>query len=192
MKHVKMLGLLMAAAMALLALAASSASAYTVEVGGVTQNESVEISGSLKSGTSALLGLTGGSFLNTCTSVTGTGKTESPFTGETLGGSVKERTVTGCTNPITIHKDGTVKITHITGSTNGTVFSSGVEVTSSTPFGTVTCKTNNTHMGVITGKSSGQATVDVNAVIPCGFLAPSTILQATLTVTTPEGIGIVA
>jgi hypothetical protein len=193
MKHVKVLCLLTAAAMALTALAASSASAYTVEVGGVTKNESIEISGSLQKESTAVLTRTDGSFANTCTGVTGTGTTESPFTGETLGGSVKERTITGCTRSITIHKDGSVKIEHISSSTNGTVFSSGVEITSGTPFGTVNCKTGTgTHMGVLTGKASGEATVEVNAVVNCGFLLPSTGLKATLVVTSPEGLGVVA
>lgn len=194
MKYVKMLGLAAAAAMALMVFSAGGASATTLEVGGTAKNESVKITGSLEKETSAKLESTSGTIYNTCVEGEGTASTEGSFTGETVGGANIEKSVGSCAKePITVHKSGSIRVEHITSSTNGTVVSVGAEITSPSVLGTLTCKTGTgTVMGVLTGKASGQATLHVNAVVNCGFLLPSTKVSGNFVATTPEGLGVVS
>nr|MDQ2630074.1 hypothetical protein [Actinomycetota bacterium] len=86
MKHLKTLGLAAVAAMAMTAIVAGSASATVLEVEGSTWQESVTISASLASGTSAVLSRTDGSLANTCTTSSVAGSTSSPFIGATVTG----------------------------------------------------------------------------------------------------------
>lgn len=194
MKYLKMLGLAAGATMALMAFAVGSASATTLEIGGTTQNKSIEITGSLSSGTSAIMGNTSGTTVKTCTGGSGAGSTTSPFTGTSVSGvegAVEGASCSGSES--TVHKKGTVKIEHISGSTNGTIISSGAEVTVPTTLGTVNCKSGEgVDVGVLTGKASGQATVHVNAVVNCGFLLPSATMKGSGVVTGPEGLGVSA
>lgn len=183
MKHIKKLGIAAIAATALMALAAGSASATTLEVGGVTKNSSVTISGELKSGSTVVLSRTDGTLANTCTSASGKGASVSPFTGTKVTGGVSERSVSGCSaGTPTIHQNGQIYVEHSSGTTNGSVFSENAEITAPTSLGfTVNCKTGEgTKMGTLTGTSSGQAIVHVNAVLNCGFLLPSASLITTL------------
>ena len=188
MKHLKMLGLAAVAAMALTAFTAGSASATTLEIGGVTQNTSVTIAASLKSGTSALLKDTFGFSINTCTSSTVTGATASPFSGATDTGPVTTLDFASCTRELVIvDKPGTLHIA-FTKETNGTLTSSGAEVTTPSPLGILNCKTGEgTHLGTLTGVASGHATLDINAVLLCGI---SVRWEATYTVTNPTGLGV--
>jgi hypothetical protein len=192
MKYIKMLGLAVVAAMALMAVAAGSASATTLEVGGVTQTASVTLEASLKSGSSAVLRDTANSTVDTCTTSTVTGKTESPFTGTTVGGKATVD-FKNCTHTTTVDAGGTLTVEHA-GGTNGTVRSSGASVTvQSTAFGaTLNCTTNNTHLGVLGGVKEGHASLKVNALVNCGFLVPSAKWEAEYTVTKPTGLGVVA
>ncbi|HEX6204942.1 MAG TPA: hypothetical protein VFZ29_03950, partial [Solirubrobacterales bacterium] len=81
----------------------------------------------------------------------------------------------------------------IPGTTNGTVFSEEAEITVGSPFGTLNCKTNaGVDLGTLTGTKEGHATIDVNAVLNCGFLMPSATLKGTYTVTSPTGLGVSA
>jgi hypothetical protein len=67
------------------------------------------------------------------------------------------------------------------------------EWTISTAFGTVNCKTGTgTDLGTLTGVSSGNATMHINAVLNCGFLLPSATFKGTYTVTSPSGLGVTA
>ncbi|MDQ2630265.1 MAG: hypothetical protein M3Y75_04710 [Actinomycetota bacterium] len=189
MKHMKMLSLAAAAAMAFTALASSSASATTaLEVGGEYKS-SVFIIASLASGTSAVLSRTDGSLANTCTVSEVLGDTETP-TGATVTGAVDSLTFLNCTRTVTVHQKGTLHIEHISG-TNGTVSSSGAEVTVGSPFGTLNCKTGaGVDIGTLTGVKAGQATMDVNTVLNCGFLVPSATWKGTYTITSPSGLGV--
>jgi hypothetical protein len=192
MKYLKMLGLAAVAAMALVAFTAGSASATTLEVGGSTKNESITIKSSLKTGTSATLRDTFGFSSNTCTSSSVEGATENSFTGASLTGKISSLTFTECENePVEVHTGGTLHVSHIANTTNGTVTSSGAEVTTESPFGTLNCKTGaGTHLGTLTGVSSGHATMDINATLSCSGISSKWI--ATYTVTSPTGLGVSA
>ncbi|HVD40755.1 MAG TPA: hypothetical protein VNC16_07115 [Solirubrobacterales bacterium] len=197
MKYLKMLGLMALAATALMAFA-SSASATTLEVKGVKQTSALTIAGSLESGTSAILKDTSGFSQNTCTGSSVHGVT-SVVTGSAVTGPLTGHgqlnptglTFTGCTRTVTVHDPGTLEITWIKGTTNGTVASEEAQVTSGSPIGTLNCKTGaTTHLGTLTGSASGHATLLVNAVINCGII-PSAKWEAAYLVTTPTGLGVV-
>jgi hypothetical protein len=196
LKYLKMIGLAALTATAMTAyIGASAASATTPEIGGVVKNESITISGTLKSGSSGVLKTTSGASEQTCTQMNLQGKSASPYTGATLTGAVTTWTFGGCTNPVTVDKAGTLHITHIAGTTNGTVVSSGAEVTSfSAAIGAyINCKTGTgTHLGTVTGVKEGHATLHINAVLNCGFFLPSAKMEGTGTVTSPTGLGVVA
>ena len=192
MKHLKALGLASVSAMALMAFTAGSASATTLEVGGATTNSSVTIEASLASGTGVAWLRTDLTVANTCWSSSVAGSTSSPFTGTTVTGPVSSMTFTECTRPVTVHKAGTLHVQH-TGTTNGTVSSSGTEVTVGSPFGTLNCKTGaGVDIGTLTGTASGHATIDLKAVMNCGFLVPSALWGGTYVITSPTGLGVSA
>jgi hypothetical protein len=197
MKYLKMLALAGFGTMALMALSAGSATATTLEVGGVAQNKAVTISAS--SLTSMKLARTDGSMANTCTDSSFQATTEWPFTNTALitsvSATVSDFTFEECTKSVLVHKAGKLTITHsggVTG-TDGTVTSSGAEITVGSPFGTLNCKTGTgTHIGTLTGQGSGFAGLDINAVLNCGFLVPSAIWQGGYTILLPVALGVIA
>jgi hypothetical protein len=190
MKLSKILGVVAVAALALMAFA-STASATTLEKGGVKQTGAVEIHATLKSGTSALLEDTSGFFANTCTESTVAGKT-SVFTGTVVSGPITTLTFGSCKeNPVEVKKTGSLTVENIAGTTNGTVRSIGAEVKTPSPFGTLTCVTAaspGTDLGTLTGVASGNASLAVNASLNCGAITAK--WTATYTVTTPTGLGV--
>ena len=197
MKYLKNLGIAVTATMAMTASTTGSASATTLEVNGVKQSAAVTVSTSLKPGSSSVDSSTDSSFATTCTASTFHGST-TVFTGASVTLLLSGMTFSSCTpnGPRVVHKPGTLSITHIAGTTNGTVTMSGSEVTIPTPFTTITCKFNNTHLGTLTGATTAtnpgsHAILDVNAVLNCGFLLPSWKWTATYVVTTPTGLGVV-
>lgn len=149
---------------------------------------------SLAPGTSSITELTDGSLPNTCTTSHISWTTASPFTTTNVTGPVSSLSFANCTRPVTVHKPGQFYVRHITGTTNGTLFWENADVTESTPIGTLTCTTSaaGNHIGTITGVASGHATLHINAVLNCGFLAPSFLWTATYVVTSPTGLGVVA
>jgi hypothetical protein len=198
MKHTKILGVLAVAALALMAFA-STASATTLEIGGVKQTKDVTIEATIKAGTSALLSDTSGFFANTCTTSTvkatnstttapGTAELSAPISTLSFGSAA-----TPCTkgNP-TVVKAGTLTIGWIKGTTNGTVTSDNAHVTVPSALGTLTCETpaEGTHIGVLTGvkTTAEHATMHINAVLNCGI---TTRWVGTYTVTSPTGLGVV-
>jgi hypothetical protein len=198
MKYLKMLGLAALSAMALMAVTAGAASATTVETNGVTQNAPVTITASLKPGTSLQLATTGGSVSNTCTAAHLKGTTQAPYSGETVTGPISELVfgsdptdgTPGCTHDVTIHQKGTLHIKHIPGTTNGTLSSSGAEVTSfSTLVGAyINCKTGaGTTLGTYNGTTGEMA---INAVLNCGFFVPSAKWEGTYVLTGNHKIGV--
>jgi hypothetical protein len=202
MKYLKMLGLAAVAAMALMAfVGAGTASATTLEVGGVKQTGAVAIEASLKAGTSAILKDTNNATVDTCTGSTAKGSTVTPFTGATVTGplnAVGGLTFTGCSHTTHVIKPGTLHIAWTSG-TNGTVSSSGAEVTIvSTVFGaSCTAKTGiGTTIGTLTGATtagnpSAHAIMDINGVIPMGICGDA-VWTGTYTVTSPTDLGVVA
>lgn len=195
MKHLKKPGLTALAAFVLMAIGAASASATTLEVNGVAQNQSVAMSASLESGTSTLLKFTDGTIANTCTESSASGAT-STFTASSsgaIGGPVSALSFTGCTSsPVTVDVRGSLSVEWISGTTNGTVRSVGAEVTVAAPPFTLTCRTGTgVDIGTVTGKATGgHATVDISAVLNCGFPAPSMTWVGSYVVTSPTGLGI--
>lgn len=184
---------LAAAAMAWGALAvAGTASATVLSIGGVAQNKSITIEATLKSGTSAILKDKNGTTNDTCTGSTVKGATEGSFEGVTVGGKVSSLTFTGCSHTTTVIAPGSLSIAWTSG-TNGTVSSSGAEVTvKSTVFGvSAICKTGTgTTIGTLTGVKEGSATMDISATtLDCGALGTSS-WTGTYTVTSPSGLGV--
>jgi hypothetical protein len=177
--------------MALALVAASAASATTLEVGGSAKNEAVTIKASLKSGTSTLFTDTSGTLLNTCTGSAIEGKTASPFTGTTVSVPLASLTFTSCSESVTTDAPGSLSIEYISGTTNGTVRSLGAKWTTSSPFGPLTCVTAGgvgTDIGTLTGVASGKATLDITGVLDCGAITAK--WTGTYTVTGPEGLGV--
>jgi len=194
MKYLKMLGLTAIAAMALMAVVAGSASATTLEIGGVTQNKAVTIEASLASGTSAILRDKNGTTNDTCTGSSVKGTT-SVFTGATVSGPIAKKedlSFSGCSHTTDVLAGGSLTVAWTSG-TNGTVSSSGAEVTvKSTVFGvSAICKTGaGTTIGTLTGVSSGNATMHINATtLDCGALGTSS-WTGTYAVTSPQGLGV--
>lgn len=189
MKYLKILGLAAVAAMALMAIA-STASATTLEIKGVAQNSSVELVSSLEKGTTATLQTTDKSTLvDTCTGSEVKGKTEGTFTGNVIGGKVSSLTFTGCSHTTDVINPGKLTVSHIAGTTNGTVTSDEAEVTvTSTTFGaSLVCATGaGVDIGTLTGVKEGSATMDIKGVINCGFFIPSALWEGSYTVTTPN------
>jgi hypothetical protein len=203
MKYLKMLGLAAVAAMALTAFVASTASATTLEVKGVKQTGAVTIKATLEPGTSAVLKDELGSTTDTCTGSTVEGKTEesetTKFTGAHVGGKISTLDFTGCSHTTDVLANGSLSVTWIKPvketdpKTNGTVSSANAEVrVQSTFFGiSAICKTGaGTDIGTLTGKASGQATMDINATLDCGSLGKG-FWTGLYLVTSPEGLGVV-
>lgn len=188
----KALSVAAAAAMAVTALAAANASATTLEINGVTQNKAVTIKISLKAGTEYVISTTAGTLANACTGSTAEATTET-FSGTTLTGQHTTFSVGPCPRILTTHKLGKVHFEHIAGTTNAKTRFSSTEWTVGTPFGTVTCKTGEgTEIGTLTGVASGEAELDVNAVLNCGFVMPSASWKARYVFTSPKGLGVSA
>ena len=204
MKYLKMLGLASVAAMAFMAFAASSASATTLEVGGVTKNESVTITASLKAGTTATLKDTFGISSNTCKqshvhAAAEAGATEhytgtvvtGPLTGHIAGNPENGLSFSECERPVKVLDPGTLEVSHITGTTNGTVASEKARVETGSPFGNLICDTEETtHLGTLKGVKEGHATMEINASLKCSGISAKWI--ATYTITTPTGLGVSA
>jgi hypothetical protein len=199
MKLTKILGVVAVAALALMAFA-GTASATTLEVGGVAKNEAITLKSSLKSETSALLADTAGFFANTCTASTVEGTTakdeegKGDYTGPIVSGPISALTFTSCkTEPVTVDTKGSLSVENIAGTTNGTVRSIGAKVTVPSPFGLLTCVTvasPGTDIGTLTGTgdTTKHATMDINAALNCGSITAK--WTGTYTVTSPTGLGV--
>jgi len=182
----------MAIALAAIGLVgASGASATTLEVGGVTQNNAVTINAHLATGTSILWKGTSGNITNTCTTSAVSGTT-STFTGNPTG-ALSTLTFENCTRRVTVHNMGKLFVEHIVKTTNGTMYSEETEVTVEEPlFGYVICTTGaGTHIGTLTASAS-HATIDINAVINCGAIKPSVKWEGEYKITSPTGLGVSA
>jgi hypothetical protein len=201
-----MLGLAAVSATAFMAFA-STASATTLEVGGTAKNESVSISSSLATGTSAILKSTSGSTENTCTTSSVEGSTAKPFTAEvtkqnprgSIGGPISTLSWSNCTRSVTVHSKGDLEVAWTSG-TNGTLYSKNAEVTVGAPIvGYLICVTSaeGTQIGTATGVTKAQeeaeppikhAAIHISANLDCGI---SGVWTGTYTVTSPTGLGIV-
>jgi hypothetical protein len=171
---------------------AGTASATTLEIGGVTQNGPVAIVASLASGTSLLLKDSAGTTTDTCSTSEFKGATESPYTNNTyVGGALSTLTFGGCSHTTHVIKAGSIELDW-DGGTNGTVFLTNTEVLFySTAFGvSAICKAGaGIHVGTLTGVSTGHAIILLASKISCGVLGTST-LTGSYTVTSPTGLGV--
>jgi hypothetical protein len=194
MRLFQQLGLASAAAFVTMAfLGGGIASATTFEVKGVAQNKSVTATGSLKSGTSLILKDEFGTTTDTCTTAEVKGATEGTFTAASIGGKLGTLTFKNCTHTTTVLASGSMSVVWTSG-TNGSVTSSGSEVTvQSTFFGSsAICKTGaGTKVGTITGVKEGHATLHINATVNCGILGNGN-LTGTVTGTGSGGLGVVS
>jgi len=194
MKYFKTISLTVAAATALLAVIGSaSASATTLEVGGVAKNSSVTVKMSLASGTSFLIKDSAGTTTDTCTTSETSFATESPYTGTEVSGAVQNFTFGNCSHTTVVIKKGWAIFKALSG-TRSDWFSLGAEVTIvSTTFGaSAICKTGlGTTLGEYTGVKSGKGTFDINGSVNCGILGTSS-WTGTYTATSPEGLGVVS
>jgi hypothetical protein len=177
-------------AMALMASTASSASATTMEIGGTAQNQEITYTFRLKVGFSFIITDTSGFAANTCKEAHIHGHVSFPFDAVSVLGGITSFYYKSCTegNP-TVDSAGTLSFERIGTTTNGTVRSNGLKITVPSFFGTLTCTTSNTDFGTLTGVSSGEATLDVNAVVSCTVIGDSR-WQGTLSASTPSGLGV--
>jgi hypothetical protein len=194
MKLSKILVAAASAALALMAFA-STASATTLETNGVKQSGAVTIDWSLSG--SLTWESTSGSVANQCSASTVKTAT-SVFTGTTVSGPVSSLSFSSCTHEkVKVNSAGSLSVERIGATTNGTVRSSGASVTVPvTVFGSVvevTCTTNNTDLGTLTGTASGtnSTSVTVNAVLSCSGLMPTMKWTAKFVIT-GHAIGVVS
>lgn len=177
------------------AFGVGSASATTLELGGKTQNNSVEINARVETYQSTIIKDTFGFSSNTCAESRLRGATESPYSGSTVTASLWSMTFGSCQRePVTVHFPGTMHLAHISGTTNGTVTLSGSQFTTGSPFGTLTCSTGaGTHIGTLTGTGGGISsfsTLHVNATLTCSGI--SSKWEGTYVTTWAEGLGVSA
>ena len=192
MKLLRLLTLAWGLALVGVVLGGGTASATTVEIKGVAQNKSVSATATLAAGTSMILKDSAGTTTDTCTSSEIKGFTESPYTAASVKGKVSTMTFKSCTHTTTVIAPGSLSVVWISGTTNGSLTSSGSEVTVvSTAFGSsAICKTGaGTPIGTITGVKEGHATLHVNAKVNCGILGTGT-LTGTYNGTGSGGLGV--
>ncbi|HEX5594080.1 MAG TPA: hypothetical protein VFX35_12130 [Solirubrobacterales bacterium] len=180
MKYLNILGIAVAAAVALMAFAAS-ASATILESNGVKTPSETTINSTL-TGTASLT-TTSGTVLDTCTGGGVKGKTTNeggegvPVTGSVPPSGV---TWTGCTKTTDTLEGGTLEITWTAG-INGTVTGKGFKVTVEMvkEFGGTCSYTlgGGTTLGEFKGTTAGDATLAINAIVNGAagnsFLCPS-------------------
>jgi hypothetical protein len=172
-------------------IGSSGASATVLEVGGGVKTEPIELKASLQAKSSARLATTSGETINTCTSSSLEAKDSTHTSGIEVSGPVSSLSFSGCTREkVIVDTAGSLSVSWISGTTNGTVRSSGAKITVPTALGTATCTTENTDLGTLTGVAFGPATIDIQAVVNCGALYPSARWEATYVVTSPEGLGV--
>jgi hypothetical protein len=200
MKHVKLPGLIVVAAMALMALlGVGSASATvlcktTTNPCGEAWKYSGTIEGSLKSGTTAVLKTTGGEIDNTCTGGSAKGTASAGGATSTVTGtaSTTDVNLSGCTHTVDLLEECAGEIHSISGTSSGTVTVKGCAVT--TVLLGVSCTYGpgaGADVGVVEEGGSGGEAVKVSEVASKqagSFLCPSTVVYEALVVrTAPEG-----
>jgi hypothetical protein len=193
MKLIKCLGVLVGGAVLASLALASTAVATTLEIAGVSQTTDVTFKGSLEN--SSILTDTANTFANTCIASDITAVDSTATTGAAVSGPIESLTASNCTHgPVVVDKLGTFSIERIGSITNGTVRMSGSQWTVPATVGgstvIVNCTTSNTDIGTLTGTKSGTATLDVNAVLNCGFFLPSAKWVGSYIVTSPAGLGV--
>ena len=167
MKYLKMLGLAAIAAAALMAFVGAGTASATQLTGaeGAILGEGTEIKAAAE-GTTELHPPIGS--IN-CKNSTVAGKvTKAGSSTETVKGDIETLTFTECNATVTVLQKGSLEV-HASGSSNGTLTSTGAQVTVNYIGFHCIFSTNNTDLGTITGSAntaSGKATLDIAATIP--------------------------
>jgi hypothetical protein len=198
MKYVKILGLVAAAAMALMAFAAGSASATVLCSTNTSPCTSkwpvgTQIEFTVTSGTSANWEETAGNVLETCTGGKLRGEvTSAGSSTEAVKIKATEFSWTSCTVPTVTTGLGSLEIVNNTGTSNGTIkMSSGFKFTQNTVlFGSCVYGSGaGITMGTLTGGAAGAAGIDVNAVLGegSGICCASAKWSEHFTLTAPSG-----
>jgi hypothetical protein len=185
MKYLKMLGLAAIAAAALMAFAGAGTASATELTCGASMCEKETTISSASEGHAVLDSIIGKIECNSEVS----GKTENTGgASETVKGAISTLDFTGCTTA-TVHvlKSGSLEIhtQNAEANNNGTLTSTGAEVTVETSGFHCIFTTKETDIGTVTGSAntSGNATLDISATIPrtggrsgafCGSSAPWT------------------
>lgn len=196
MNHLKKLAIAVVAAMALAAFAAAgSALATTMETEGTARNQTLGFTATLKSESTTSFVKTDGVEINTCTESEFNGDTvkdgDGDYTGPVVGATLVEFSFGGCREAVTVDKAGKLTF-QWTKNTEATVSSFEAEITVKWGVTTVNCKTGaGNDIGTFTGVKAGNATLHVNTVLGCGFLAPSLKWTGTYEFTSPNGLGVV-
>lgn len=163
MKYVKTLGLLAIAAAALMAFTASASATVLTSPAGTVYTGTIKAASE-----NGHVKLTGPLGISVECASTVEGKVEKHGANVTAGGNITSLAFTGCTNgySATVLAKGSLEI-HALGNGNGTLTSSGTEVTVHTPLGFACIyKTGNTHIGTLTGSKNlagKTATLDIAA-----------------------------
>jgi hypothetical protein len=191
MKYIKMLGLASVAAAALMAF---------IGAGTASATELYSTSGTLGKGTTihadaeSTLTLQAGFSTINCTESTVHGEiTNAGSATTTVSGPITKKTgltFGGCDSTVHVLKEGSLEIHHIAGTTNGTLTSSGAEVTVIKSGVHCIYETSNTHIGTLTGSTTGHATLHIEANlkrVPTSFLcADNAAWEGEYTVTQPS------
>jgi hypothetical protein len=198
MKYVKILGLAVMAAMALMAFTGAGSASATVLCKTNTNpcnskwTVGTELEFSLKSGTSATWKGTGGETLKTCTGAKLRAEiTSAGSATETVKAKVLDNSWTSCTVPTLTLKTGELEIHSITGSTNGTLTLKNAEFTTKDIiFGDCVYGTaaSGTDLGTLTSSGIGDSVIDVSATLsPVGLnCCPQVTWQEEFTITKPK------
>jgi len=173
MKYLKILAVAAIAAAALMAFAGTaSATDITVTTAGATdtiESGELEITAELEAGQNATLK---SSFIGevVCSASTMAGKTTNlGGATETIKGNIGTLTFTSCNGTVTVLKNGTLEVhtQEASANGNGTLTSSGAEVTVELAGLHCIFSTSNTDVGVVKGAHEGHATFEAkSAAIP--------------------------
>lgn len=203
MKHLKIVPLSMAIAIALLAVGGAGTASATVlcktstlttgcASGGQDYPASTTVEGNTNGGGATLESIPDNNILNDCDESTFKAKTSNTGSAtETVKGQIESLTYSGCIHTEKTIKSGTIEFHHVTGGTasNGTFTIGGMEVT--TEFLGVSCvygAGTGVNAGIVVG--GNPAAIEISAVLPRvsgGFLCPAEARwTTTYSVTTPK------
>jgi hypothetical protein len=186
MNYLRVIGAAVAAATTILAITAGTASATTLEISGVAQNQAVTIEASATE--AIVLAKTDGSediscaesHLNTTTSV---------FSGTKVTGALSQLTFKKCSREsVVVDAAGQWLIEHEAGTTKGKVFWENFQITVPTSFGfSVTC----TAVSPIVVAILVAGFFVIEGFLNCGVFLPSATIKGSYKVSSPTALGVV-
>jgi len=197
MKQLKRFCYALAASALMALLGGGAASATELYAGGTTLPSGTTIGITQSPSASSLFTGTGSNtFFGTCPVTSMEGTTENA-SGAAIAVDLNSYVLSGCSWTTDGIAAGSLSITHIPGTDNGTVTGSGSLLTS---FTTVTCRYGygeGTHIGTLVGKTNinEHATIAVNTIIneqtPKSLICPDSLRWTTsFVVTAPTGLNV--